>query len=180
MSSSSRHSGPRSARESGVLSRQPALDAASTSELFALYRSILRELRTRGIVRTENAPVGDYAEYLVARALDGTLAPNSEKSYDVIAHGVRLQVKSRVVSNPPRSGQLQLSPFRSFDFDDAVIVLFDDLDYSVRHAIRLPVDELRAAAVHNQHVNGHVVHARSALMANPAAADITSLLQAVA
>ena len=36
------------------------------------------------MIRTENAPVGDYAEYLVARALGGQLAPNSEKSWDVV------------------------------------------------------------------------------------------------
>jgi hypothetical protein len=35
---------------------------------------------TAGAIRTENAPVGDYAEYLVATALGGRLAPNSEKS----------------------------------------------------------------------------------------------------
>jgi hypothetical protein len=151
----------------------------STPELFALYRAILRELRSRGVVRTENAPAGDYAEYLVARALRGTLAPNSEKSYDVVVEGARLQVKSRVVSNPPRSGQLQLSPFRSFDFDDAVIVLFDDTDYSVRQAIRIPVDALRALAAHSQHVNGHIVHARPALMESPVAQDITALVRAV-
>jgi hypothetical protein len=30
------------------------------------YRGILKELTRRGIVRTSNAPSGDYAEYLVA------------------------------------------------------------------------------------------------------------------
>ena len=37
------------------------------------------------MIRTENAPVGDYAEYLVWTALGGKLAPNSEKSWDVLA-----------------------------------------------------------------------------------------------
>ena len=175
-----RHSGTLApVRDSGMPSEHDALDGVSTPELFALYRSILRTLRERGVVRTENAPAGDYAEYLVARALRGTLAPNSEKSYDVMAHGFRIQVKSRVVSDPPKSSQLQLSPFRSFDFDDAVIVLLDNVDYSVRQAVRLPVDDLRAVAAHNQHVNGHIVHARPALMASPAGTDITSLLNAV-
>lgn len=131
------------------------------------------------MVRTENAPAGDYAEFLVAAALGGDLAPNSEKSYDVLADGVRLQVKARVVSDPPRSGQLQLSTFRSFDFDEAVIVLLDDHDYGVRHAIRLPVEHLQAVAVHDQHVNGYRVHARAALMTSPHAVDISALLRAV-
>jgi hypothetical protein len=49
-----------------------------------LYRAILRELRSRGVIRTDNAPVGDYAEYLVATTLGGQLAPNSEKAWDVL------------------------------------------------------------------------------------------------
>jgi hypothetical protein len=46
----------------------PDLSAFSESGLFSLYRAILRELKSRGVIRTENAPVGDYAEYLVATA----------------------------------------------------------------------------------------------------------------
>ena len=165
--------------DSGMEVDRDDLEHRSTSELFALYRGILLQLRERGVVRTENAPAGDYAEYLVARALAGTLAPNSEKSYDVLAGDQRLQVKARVLSQPLRSGQLQLSPFRSFDFDDLVIVLFDNVDYGVRQAVRIPVDSVREVAVHSRHVNGHIVHARPALMSGPGTTDITSLLQAV-
>jgi hypothetical protein len=156
------------------------LEDRSTADLLALYRGILRQLRSRGVVRTENAPTGDYAEFLVSRAFAGTLAPNSEKSYDVLAGNLRLQVKARVLSEPLKSGQLQLSPFRSFDFDEAVIVLFDDVDYGVRQAVRIPVDVLRGVASHSRHVNGHIVHARPALMSGPGTTDITSLLRSVA
>jgi hypothetical protein len=80
----------------------PDLSTFSESALFSLYRTILSELKHRGVIRTENAPVGDYAEYLVATALGGLLAPNSEKLWDVLANdGERLQVKARVVSDPP-------------------------------------------------------------------------------
>lgn len=127
-------------------------------------------------MRTENAPAGDYAEFLVATALGGVLAPNSEKGYDVLADGIRLQVKSRVVSDPPRSGQLQLSIFRSFDFDEGVIVLLDDHDHGVRQAVRVPVEELPAVAVRDGHVNGHRVHARPASMSGLHAVDISTLL----
>ena len=165
--------------DSGMAADPDDLEHRSTSDLFALYRGILRQLRSRGVVRTENAPAGDYAEFLVSRALAGTLAPNSEKSYDVLADDLRLQVKARVISEPLKSGQLQLSPFRSFDFDEAVIVLFDDVDYGVRQAVRIPVDAVRDVAAHNRHVNGHIVHAQPALMSGPGTTDITSLLQSV-
>jgi hypothetical protein len=161
---------------------EPRIDLhqASVAELFALYRSILQELRQRGVVRTDNAPAGDYGEFLVATAFGGELAPNSEKSFDVLADGRRLQVKTRVVSDPPRRGQLQLSPFRSFDFDLAAIVLLDDTNYSVRQAVLLPADAVQAASVFNKHVNGHIVHARQGLLAGPGAEDVTARLQAIA
>jgi len=83
----------------------PNLSALSESGLFALYRAILRELKSRGVIRTENAPMGDYAEYLVAAALGGQLAPNSEKAWDVLgSDGEKLQVKARVVSNAAEPG----------------------------------------------------------------------------
>ena len=92
----------------------PDLSTISDSGLFSLYRAILRELKSRGVIRTENAPVGDYAEYLVATALGGQLATNSEKAWDVLGgDGEKLQVKARVVSDLAEPGQLQLSPFRS-------------------------------------------------------------------
>jgi hypothetical protein len=96
----------------------------TTGELLALSRGILAELRRRGVIRSGNAPAGDYAELLVQRATGGELAPNSQKSWDVeTPTGVHLQVKARVVTNPNASGERQLSVFRSWEFDAAVIVL---------------------------------------------------------
>jgi hypothetical protein len=53
----------------------PDLSLFSNAGLFSFYRAILSELKSRGVIRTENAPVGDYAEYLVAIALGGQVAP---------------------------------------------------------------------------------------------------------
>ena len=44
-------------------------------ELLALSRSVLAELRRRGVIRTSNAPTGDYAEWLAAQATGGQLEP---------------------------------------------------------------------------------------------------------
>jgi hypothetical protein len=51
----------------------PDLSTLSQADLFSLYRAILSELKGRGVIRTENAPAGDYAEYLVATAVGGQL-----------------------------------------------------------------------------------------------------------
>jgi hypothetical protein len=131
------------------------------------------------VIRTENARVGDYAEYLVATALGGQLAPNSEKLWDVLGNdGEKLQVKARVVSGPAEPGQLQLSPFRSFGFDSAVIVLLSDTDYAVSRASNVPRYVVETCAVCRQHVNGKVLFARPEIMGNPDATDLTATPQA--
>ena len=157
----------------------PDLSTFSEPGLFSLYRAILSELKRRGVMRTENAPVGDYAEYLVATALGGQLAPNSEKSWDVLGDdGEKLQVKARVVSSPAEPGQLQLSPFRSFAFDSAVIVLLSTTDYAVARASKVPRDVVESSAVYRQHVNGKVLFARPEIMVHPDATDLTATLRA--
>lgn len=49
------------------------VSTASVADLLAGYAAILKELRyERKNVRTNNAPVGDYAECLAGRALQAT------------------------------------------------------------------------------------------------------------
>lgn len=133
--------------------------------LLSGYARILAELRDRGVVRSNNAPAGDYAEWLCARTLDATLVDNfSVKSYDLtLSDGRRIQVKARVISDPPKQGQLQTSPFRSWDFDLAALVLFRDTDYEVLRGVLVPMDVVRSRATYRQHVNGSIVIMRHEL-----------------
>jgi hypothetical protein len=149
-----------------------------TRSLLSLYRGILRELKSRGVIRTENAPTGDYAEYLVARGLGGVLAMNSKKSWDVqLPNGDRIQVKARVVSDPPRAGQRQLSPFRSFEFDATVVVLLRDIDFEVLRAVILPRAVVESSSVYRSHVNGYVMFATQDILDHPLAVDLTDRLR---
>lgn len=116
---------------SRVVDHRDGLCAISTRELLALYGGILDELLARDVIRTRNSPVGDYAEYVVARALEGVLAPNSTASWDVnTPSGERVQVKCRVVG-PGTSRSAKFSPFRSYAFDSCVFVLLDQGTYNV-------------------------------------------------
>ena len=154
------------------------LENLKTAELMRLHRSSLFELHRRGIVRTLNAPQGDWAELLVAKAYDGSLAPNSEKSYDVIAgDGRQLQVKARALDHE-RVGSSITSPFRSWGFDAAIIVLLDPADLSVGRAAEFTVDEVRANAMVRPHVNGYVLRPNSALM--DLGIDVTDRLKVAA
>jgi len=133
-------------------------------ELLALSRAVLSELKRRGVIRTGNAPAGDYAELLVQRATGGELAPNSQASWDVLTpEGERLQVKARVVAHARTPGERQLSVFRSWDFDAAVIVLFDD-EFRVWRAARVPIEILQADSRFVAHVRGYRVIARNELL----------------
>jgi hypothetical protein len=154
------------------------LSSMDIPALFSLYRETLSELRTRGIVRTENAPAGDYAEYLVVTAMGGKLATNSEKSWDIrLDGGKRIQVKARVVSDPPQSKQRQLSVFRSFDFDSAVIVLLSDVDYRVWRAVEVPRSIVEKYSKFRSHVNGYVLQATTEILEHPTAVDLTDVLR---
>lgn len=150
--------------QSGKLTQRLPLPQLATPELLALSRAVLSELRRRGVLRSGNAPAGDYAELLVQRATGGELAQGSQKSWDVEAAGERLQVKARVVTNPKSAGQRQLSVFRSWDFEAAVIVLFDD-EFRVWRAARLPVAIVEEAGSWAEHVRGWRVMATDTLLA---------------
>lgn len=160
------------------------IDAAPTPELLQAYARILGELRRRGIVRSANAPAGDYAEWLCWKALGGALEPNSKKSYDLLdGDARRVQVKARVVSDPPNPGQLQSSPFRSWDFSHAAFVLLDERTYLVRQASLLPAEVFARGdnlARRIDHVNGWCVYMTPAVMNHPSGVDITDALNAAA
>jgi len=154
--------------------------SGTVGELLAAYRSILHELRRRGVIRTDNAPTGDYAEYLIARHTDGELAPNSKKSWDVrAADGRLLQVKARVSPEGSAAGTRQLSAIRSWSFDQLAVVLFDD-DYSVRRAVLMSEKVARETARYIPHVNGYRVMANDEFLDRPDAIDITEELRTVA
>jgi hypothetical protein len=140
------------------------MKASSTGELLTLSRRILTELREREVIRTGNAPAGDYAELLVRLATRGKLASNSQPSWDVLTPAKeKLQVKARVVTNPRTIGERQLSVFRSWKFHAAVIVLFDD-EFRVWRAARLPVRVIRSSGRLRNYIRGTVVFATDDLL----------------
>lgn len=152
----------------------------TTHELLRQYAGILRELRSRGIIRTLNAPAGDLAETLTARAYSGSLAPNSEKSWDVTADDGRLlQVKSRVIAATALTKPIQFSIFRSWDFDAAVFVVIAAETYEILAAFEVPADAVRGRAGVSAWVGGQrLTLSLVGLGALPGCVDVTARLQA--
>jgi hypothetical protein len=82
---------------------KPDISEFSAVDLLRLPYAAIDELKHRGIVRTSNAPLGDYAEYIVAKTYNGTLEKNSAKSFDILfSDGKTCQVKARRMNG--RSG----------------------------------------------------------------------------
>ena len=149
-----------------------------TRTLLQTYSQILTELFRREVVRSRNAPAGDLAEYLVARAYGGELAPRSEKSWDVRGpDGRLLQVKCRVVAKGGVGSQVY-SVFRSWDFVSCVFVILDADSYEVESAIEVPATSVQAVARYTSHVSGYRIPVRTNLLALPGAADVTDRLRA--
>ena len=127
----------------------------SNAQLLKYSSLSLAELRSRGVVRTGNAPAGDLAERLVADAMGGRLAANAQKSWDVCVESdgklQLVQVKARVVTDLFDRGQRQLSAFRSWGSDSVMIVLFDGT-YGVRRASLLLTADVQQEAQTNAYV----------------------------
>lgn len=102
----------------------PDVTRLSVKHLMRLELSIVKELRRRHLVRTNNKPLGDIAEYVVWLARGGVLEANSTKSHDITtASGHRIQVKA--MANRAAGAGARFSPFRSPGYHTAVFLVFD-------------------------------------------------------
>ena len=148
----------------------------SEKDLLRLHASVIDELKKRGVVRTKNNPVGDYTEWLVAKALRLHLAGKSEAGCDATdSKGLRYQIKGRRVTpdNPSR----QLSAIRNLDakeFDVLAAVILD-ANYDVTDAVLVPHEVIGQYATYRKHVNAHVLHLRGGILNDPRVKKIAAL-----
>lgn len=153
------------------------LKRMTEKELLQLQASVTSELRHRGVVRTQNNPLGDYTEWLVANALGLELAANSKAGYDGISKdGVRIQIKGRRVTQRNRSRQL--SPIRKYnekDFDELAAIIYNE-NFDIVEAILIPHEVVGEYAAYSRHVNAHILHIRGAILDD---ARVTSIKDAV-
>jgi hypothetical protein len=130
------------------------LRANSADALLRLHYRVLDELKSRGIIRSANAPIGEYAELLFCEAFGWTRAEsNSNFGYDAIdADRKRIQIKARrIVGN----GSRQLGSLRNLQhrpFDKLAAVLFAK-DLRVARAAIIPIEVVQSLAEHNAYTN---------------------------
>jgi hypothetical protein len=129
----------------------------NNGELLGLWANVMSELNKRGVIRSDNNPIGDYCEFLVAAHYEVEPEGNSNAGHDVVTPtGLKIQVKGRRVAStgkiPPHfSGIRNLgddpAPF------DVLIGLLLNRDFSVREAWEIPVERVRHYAVYREHTN---------------------------
>ncbi|MGU3420791.1 hypothetical protein [Methylobacterium sp. D54C] len=154
---------------------------ATVKELLTTYGDVMAELRRRGVIRTGNAPVGDYAELLFSKAFDWRLEGNSAVGYDAVdTQGWRYQIKGRLLAHDRASRQL--SAIRKIDdqaFDYLAAVLFDP-GFGIRRAAVLPHALVRARARKSEHTNSWIFYLDDRVLAAEGVRDVTDALTAMA
>ena len=128
------------------MSRETSLSKLSVPDLLALWVNVLGELRARGAIRSANNPVGDYAEFLVARHYGVEVEPPSTKGYDIrTPSGELIQVKALRRTQPGRTGLSRLGNLDEPGFDAIVIVALS-ADFSSWEAWHVPLSAVRRHA----------------------------------
>lgn len=160
-----------------------SLIATSTADLLAQHADILSELRRRGVVRSANAPGGDYAELLFAQAFGWRLENNSASGHDAVDQdGTLYQIKCRRISlaNTGLQKGRQLSAIRRLPdrpFDVLAAVLFDD-QYRVWRAALIPFEQVHANASYVAYVNAWRFILRDSIWNLTGVQDVTEKLRA--
>jgi len=137
----------------------------STRELLADWAAIMRQLRDRGIIRTNNNPIGDIAEAIVAEHYGGERGSFSQAGWDVrLPSGERLQVKA--LRQTGARGRRNLSPIRDVDYDAVIVVIFDE-DFRVTEGLRIRRATVEELFPHRAHVNGRIITLTQKLRDHP-------------
>lgn len=147
-------------------------------QLLTLYGNVMNELRARGVVRSSNGPVADYAEGLVARAFKLKLNTASTAGHDgVDSKGTRYEVKCRRVSLHNKSRQL--SAIRGLErrhFDFLVGVLFN-ADFTIARAALIPFQIVKAHSSFVEKTNSWKFFLRDSVWTLEGVKDITAKLK---
>ena len=135
------------------------MNETEIKEKLKAYAGILDSLKSAGIVRTYNSPVGDYAEWLVSEKLGLELQKNSKAGFDALDNNTktRYQIKSRWTH--PGNNNRRLNVIRDYDtkpFDYLIAVVFGE-QFEVEEAYSIPHEVIGEYFPLNNHQNGIVV-----------------------
>jgi hypothetical protein len=155
-----------------------SLSRMTEKELLIFNSEIMRELKSRDVIRTKNSPIADYCEWLVAKKFKWKLANSSNGGYDAKdSDGFRVQIKCRMIEGG--KGTNQLGVIRNLDkdpFDYLVAVLFNERIEVVK-GYKISKELIRKYSRFSMHQNGHILILKEEVLASNELIDITSSLQ---
>jgi hypothetical protein len=147
-------------------------------QLLQLHASAVDELRRRGVVKSTNNPIADYAEALACHALGLVPSATSTKGYDATdSRHNRFEIKARrraTDTTPTRFSAIRDLNGRHFRY--LVLVLFRD-DYTVERGAVLTVSAVRKRAFYQKHINGWIVPLNENTWAGVGVREITRELR---
>lgn len=151
------------------------LSRLTVLSLLRTHSRILDELKRRGVLRTKNNPVADYAEWVVAKGLRLRLMGNSRSGYDATdRRGARYQIKGRRITAHNPSTQLgSIRNLPRHEFDVLIAVIFNS-DYSIRYCVSMPHSAVLRLANYRKHTNSWVMHARPTIIKAKGVRNITA------
>lgn len=154
------------------------LSKLSVIELLETYASILKELKSRGIVHSTNNPVANYSELLVCRALGLHGMTESNKGYDAKDdRGHKYEIKGRRLTSENPSRQLSvLRELGNGHFDYLVGVLFSE-NFRVDKGCVIPHELVLERAKYRTHTNAHIFHLVDDIWDKKGVRDITENLK---
>ena len=138
------------------------------------------ELNRRGLIRSSNNPVADYAEFLVVEALSLSRVAKSVKGHDAIdKNGMKYEIKGRRLTR--RNNSRMLSAIRDLEsghFHYLAGVLFKE-DFTFDKACLIPVEIVRTKCKYRRHTNAHILELKDHLWQDPTCVDISEKVREV-
>jgi len=132
----------------GALAETEQADAVDDLQVFARWIGAMDELKRRGLIRSANsAPIGGYAETLVARYFGTEPNTGRDEGYDLIRPdtGARVQVKAR--RDPPgrAATHFDFGMLTDNRFDEFAGVIFTET-FAVKSAFHMPWESVMRLA----------------------------------
>lgn len=161
----------------------PEYDAGSASiaELLKTYATVHEALRRRGLMRSTNAPTGDFASYLFCKAFGWEQSIDSTLGYDAKdPRGTLYLIRGKRITRHSPSRELpaiQDLPSRSFATLAAVLFLED---FTVQRAALIPIETVTTHASYSEHGKAWRFLLTDAVWELPGVVDATGDLQKVA
>lgn len=152
------------------------MKSKTEKELMNMYKEVLYELKNREVVRTNNNPLGDYAEWLVNKTYGYQLEKNSKAGFDAKdENGIRYQIKSRWERGSETKTGRELNVLRDYEMNlfDYLIALIFDNDFNVKEAYMIPYEIIPKYSKYSDHQNGYIVYVSGPILTDPETINIT-------